>query len=57
MSGIIFGLKPTRFLEIVFHVLKDVAIAPTFRSGISKKPIEAQGLQPFPNCSNLRVHA
>jgi hypothetical protein len=38
------GLKPQKLLSgIVVHVLKDVAIAPTFRSGI-ENPRKDQGL-------------
>jgi hypothetical protein len=41
------GLKPLYFLiQIVDHVLKDVAIAPTFRSG-QKYPKAFRGFSPI----------
>ncbi len=43
------GLKPQKLLTgIVVHVLKDVAIAPTFRSGI-KNPPKTKGFSPLFN--------
>jgi hypothetical protein len=43
------GLKPQKLLSgIVAHVLKDVAIAPTFRSGIENPP-KTKGFSPFSN--------
>jgi hypothetical protein len=42
------GLKPLKLLlGIDVHVLKDVAIAPTFRSGIKKSPKIPKGFSPF----------